>query len=83
MLTKSFVLSGKIGEGHAAVVERSNTGVGNNWLDFCLDIGPKKLVTVLLATLLASLYVACIATDFAKTYDTRIPIETDHVHQEL
>ncbi len=58
-------------------------GVKNLWLDFCADLGPERLVIVLVVIVCISLYVAYVATGFAKMYDTRIPIQAGEGHTEL
>ena len=66
-----------------AVEQTYRNSVKNIWFDFCLDLGPEKLVVVLLVILLLSLYTAYIATDFARMYDTRVPITDEMLHTEL
>lgn len=44
------------------------------WMEFCTDLGPEKLAMVILVVLVLSLYVAYVATGYAKQYDSRIPI---------
>ena len=64
-------------------VQQHSGGVKNLWLDFCADLGPERLVIVLVVIVCISLYVAYVVTGFAKMYDTRIPIRAGEGHTEL
>ena len=64
-------------------VHQHSGGVKNLWLDFCADLGPERLVIVLVVIVCISLYVAYVVTGFAKMYDTRIPIRAGEGHTEL
>ena len=66
-----------------STTQSHNNNIKSIWFDFCLDLGPEKLVIVLLLILLLSLYIAYVATDLSRTYDTRIPITDDMLHTEL
>ena len=62
------------------VCRRRETGVGrvrSVWLEFCADLGPEKLIAVVILVLLLSLYVAYIVTGYANQIDTRIPVDAD------